>query len=246
MTALLLLAAILAFVGIGAPQASRNPPNNVRIAGRVAADGHAIPIDLSKGFKVAARPLSARASEATRTRVTFSILGIDLASSTETLRGSGRGGRAAFPPSTDKFFVVGKTIGGLEFLSGDRVAAAYTFSADSTDAEYFRLITVPGAAAAVLLLFVIAYSESLLGSMRRGRRHLSGIAGMAVIGALLGVDLVATAWVLGVGEPTLATIFACALLSSGAGIAAALAAGLVGRRRRLLRLKQRDSLAAGA
>jgi serine/threonine-protein kinase len=240
--ALLLAAAVLALVGVGGPQRSRSFENeDVTIAGRVAAEGRAIPIDLSRGFKIVARPLPARARDATSVRATFSVLGLDLASSTQPLRRAGRGGRAAFRPSTDKFFVVGRTTGGLEFLRDDTVEAAYTFSADSTNAEYFRLITVPGAASVGLFLFVIAYSESLLGSMRRGRRHLSGIVGMAGIGSILGIDFVAAAWLLGVQEPTLATVVICALLSGGAGIAAALAAGALGKRRRLLRLMERDS-----
>jgi hypothetical protein len=243
--ALFLVAALVAFVGVAGPGRSDTRSANVTIAGIALGSGQTIPIDLSKGFRVVARELPARAQDATSVRASFSVVGLDLASSTERLRRSGR--RASFPASTDKFFVVGRTTGELEFLRGDVVEAAYTFPADSTEADYFKLITVPGAASVGLFLFVLAYSESLLGSLRRGKRRLSSIAGMGVIGALLGIDLVAAAWVLGVEEPTLPTVIVCALLAGGAAVAAALAAALLGRRRRLLRLKRREALqAAGA
>ena len=66
-------------------------------------------------------------------------------------------------------------------------------------APWGRLLSLPGAIVVLGLLFAFAYGESLLRPMlRQGRRaSLTTIVGMAAVGAVLGVVLVLTTWILG-------------------------------------------------
>jgi serine/threonine-protein kinase len=84
----------------------------------------------------------------------------------------------------------------------------------------------------VAVLFVAAYAESLLRSIRRGRRRVAGPAGLAVIGALGGAALVGLAWAAGTPAHP-ATVVACAGLTAAAGLVAARAARLVHLARRV-------------
>ena len=92
----------------------------------------------------------------------------------------------------------------------------------------------------LLLLFVIAYAESLLRSLRRGKRTTTGVVGLTLVGALFGVDLVGIAWVLAKQVPTVTTLVACAVVGAGAGLAVALGGVRIGRRRRFRRIQRRE------
>ena len=78
---------------------------------------------------------------------------------------------------------------------------------------------MPGGVGIALTLFVLAYAESLLRSLRRGRKRVTATIGMAVIGALLGVTMVVGVWLVARQEPVVATVAVCAALGmvGGAG-----------------------------
>jgi len=92
--------------------------------------------------------------------------------------------------------------------------------------------TVPGGVGIALTLFVLAYAESLLRSLRRGRKKVTATIGMAVIGALLGVTMVVGVWLLAAQEPAVATVTVCAALGMVGGVVAAIAARRISQRRR--------------
>jgi serine/threonine-protein kinase len=98
------------------------------------------------------------------------------------------------------------------------------------------LLTVPGGVALALLLVVFAYAESILKSMRRGRKRVSGPPGLAIVGALAGVLAVAAAWVAGDVEVTRSSLVVCALLGAASALAAAWGARRLSRRRPVRRL----------
>jgi serine/threonine-protein kinase len=58
---------------------------------------------------------------------------------------------------------------------------------------------------------------------------------VAICGALIGAAAVLVVWVVGVKEPTPATLIVAAVAGAGSGIAAALGAARTGRRRRARR-----------
>jgi serine/threonine-protein kinase len=103
-------------------------------------------------------------------------------------------------------------------------------------------LSVPGALVIALFLFFVAYMESLLRPMRRGRRGVSGVIGMAILGAGLGADIVGIMWQLGSPEPTVTTLAVCALCGAGAGVTASLAAIRIARRARIRPKKKARSL----
>ena len=86
--------------------------------------------------------------------------------------------------------------------------------------------------ASSVALFVLAYAESLLRSLRRGRKRVTGTVGLVIIGALTGVAAVIVSWLIGRAEPVPATTVVCVLLGAVAGGAAAVAAVRVSYRRR--------------
>ena len=65
--------------------------------------------------------------------------------------------------------------------------------------------TFGGVVGIVLLLFVVAYAESLLRSLRRGRRRdnrTAAVVGLAVVGVVGGVAATLWGWMLGITAPT--------------------------------------------
>jgi hypothetical protein len=94
-------------------------------------------------------------------------------------------------------------------------------------------LTIPGVLVVALLLFLLAYVESVLRPLRRGRRRVTGIVGMALLGAALGLTVVPFAWLLGGGEPTVSTAVVTMVIAGVAAISAGLAAVRVGTRARI-------------
>jgi actin-like ATPase involved in cell morphogenesis len=84
-----------------------------------------------------------------------------------------------------------------------------------------RLLTLPGAGAIVLLMFVLAYSESLLKPVRRNRRASAGtLFAMALLGAGGGLALAVLGWVLTDGHLLSdGLLLATAVCGAGAAIA---------------------------
>lgn len=244
--ALLAAAAGLALAGIGAPARSGDlAPGTVTVAGADPAGREAIPLDLTKPIPVVAGRLPPGAEGTTQVSLTLSVLGVRLASGqAEPAVSSGGGLAASIDAASGRFLVAGETTGEIRFLGpkvvappgggepqvGQSVLAGQRFSATSQQPLY---LTLPAAAAAGLLLFVLAYVESLLRPLRRGRRRVTGVAGMAVMGTLAGVVIVAAAWLIGGREPTLPTVVAAAAAGGVAGVSLAVAAIRIGRRRRL-------------
>jgi hypothetical protein len=95
------------------------------------------------------------------------------------------------------------------------------------------VLTAPGVTAVALLLFLAAYAESLLRSLRRGRKRITATAGLVAIGLIL-VPLAATggAWALAWAEPTVVTVVVGAVLGGLAGGVLARAGSKLSQRRR--------------
>ncbi len=85
------------------------------------------------------------------------------------------------------------------------------------------LLSVPGGLTIVLLAVVVAYAETLLRPLRCGRYSFGSYVGMAVLGGAAGILLVTFSWLLGVSQPTPASVAICVVLGGGTGYCMAMA-----------------------
>jgi len=230
--ALVLLALAVAFVGLGSP--ARTAKLAIVVNGAAPVPGHPVKLDLSAPMAISGR---ARAGSVGRVSVRFSVVGVELGSARADAQAQPDGSFSALlDASSARHLVTGTTTAVVEALdangspvTGDPTTSRRSFGVQPTQSP---LLTVPGAGGIALLLFVVAYAESLLRALRRGRKRIAGMAGMVVIGALWGVAAVVVAWLVAKREPMVLTLAVCSLLGAGAGMCAALAAWRVHERRR--------------
>jgi actin-like ATPase involved in cell morphogenesis len=109
----------------------------------------------------------------------------------------------------------GRTVGTVTALSAeDEVLGRATFIADPEDPP---LLSVPGIVGLVLLLFCLAYGESLAGTVRRGRRlGLTVLVGAVALGAGAGVAVAVLGWALLEHLLLPEVLVACAVLGAAA------------------------------
>lgn len=230
--ALLFLALAVGFLGLTEPTRARTIDAGVAtVAGVDPGQDGAVPLDLSKPVEIRLNQLPAAAAGATRAQLGLSIAGVPLpASTTQDLAATDQGMVAMVEANSARYLVAGEATGELRLLSGDEVVLRHQFKADSTQSAF---LTIPGILVIALTLFVLAYVESVLRPLRRGRRKITGILGMVVLGAGLGAVIVPLAWLLGGGEPTVSTAVVAMVLGVLSAVAAALAAIRVGQRARI-------------
>jgi serine/threonine-protein kinase len=223
---LFLLAFAAALIGVGKPTITKTfQPGMATVAGVDPTSAATIKLDLAKPVPVMVSKVPAGV---TGVRVGFSVAGIPLPpSSTEALVN----GSAAVSATTARYLAGGTVTGNLQLLGpGNQAVTHQQFLAKGKQPAF---LTVPGGLIVALFLFFLAYMESLLRPMRRGRRGVSGVIGMAIFGAGLGATIVGLTWLLGSPEPTPTTIIVCAACGAAAGVAASLAAIRVAKRARI-------------
>jgi serine/threonine-protein kinase len=231
--ALFVVALLLAFVGLGSPSLGGSlHAGDVGVNGTDPASGRVVSIDLARNVPVG---VSATAPQADHVRLTLSLMGQKVASGRAVLAPSGAS--LVSVPLGGHFLLGGQFTGTISLLRGGQIVGTYSFKARTSQTAF---ASVTGAAPFILLLFVLAYSESILRTLRRGKKSVGGIAGLTVIGALIGVDIVGIAWVLAHRDPTTAGLLACAILGAASGFAAGLGAARVGRQRRYKRAQRRE------
>ena len=98
------------------------------------------------------------------------------------------------------------------------------------------LLTVPGAVVIATMLFALAYAEGFLRRLRRRRRAIGAVLGLAAVGAVFGACLALSAWAFTGTRLSVATLVVCAAGGAASGVAIAIAAIRYGRRRRAKRL----------
>jgi actin-like ATPase involved in cell morphogenesis len=190
---------LLAFVGLGGPDGGEvtvaNPAGGeVRLADpvRVTQDGRSV-------------------GEAV---LTPTVAGVDLGRQTVTADGtlSLRGLRYVLAGPFEA--TVERTSGGL--ATGDLRAAVVRPAGGLGGGG---LLSIPGVIGVALLLFALAYAESFLRPLRRGRPASNGtLLGMGLVGFAAGAGLALVGWVLGGHLLTMPLL----LLTAIAGLAAAL------------------------
>jgi hypothetical protein len=229
---LLFLTVTVGFLGLSKPTRARALDSGVAtVAGVDPAHDATVPLDLAEPVEIRLNQLPAAAAGATRAQLGLSIAGVPLpASTTEDLAATDQGTVATVEADSARYLVGGEATGELRLLAGDQVVLRHQFKAEPVQSAF---LTIPGALVVALALFVLAYVESVLRPLRRGRRRVTGVIGMVLLGAGLGLVVVPLAWLLGAGEPTMSTAVVCMVLGALAAVTAALAAIRVGQRARI-------------
>jgi len=144
--------------------------------------------------------------------------------------------------SSGRYIVGGKLSADLELVQShgtvnDRFGVQVTRS---------PFATFGGVVGVVLLLIVAAYAESMLRSLRRGRRrdNRSNVAGLAIDGVLGGLTAALWGWMFGIASPSLISFAIPAIIGASAGLLAGFAALQVGKRERARRQSNRLVLVA--
>jgi serine/threonine-protein kinase len=223
-----LLAIAVALIGLGAPQRGGDlPPGTAAVAGVDPTTGGEITIDVAKPI-----PVSVTGVAGDRVALGFDVAGVTVGRHEAPIV---PGAAAMVPAPFNPYVLAGHTTAVLTVLDGQTPTATYRFGVDTT-----QRATTTGVAAlcVVLALFTVAYLESYLRALRRGRSRVSASIGVPLSAAGLAVAVVGAAWVLLGHEPTVATLVASAAMAAAAGIAATIAAMRVGRTYRYRRSRK--------
>jgi serine/threonine protein kinase len=225
---LLGLALVVGLLGIGSPGYDTTvPEGSVRVAGQEITGG-VVNLNLDDPLEVA---ISGSALQPAPDAVRFDLelLGIRLGTSTEPLT-AGPDGRliGATDLSGSRLLVPGAATGSLSLLSGGSVIADQSFGLRSSRSA---LLTVPGFASIAALLFLAAYAESVLKTLRRGRRVRSGRAALVILGTFAGFLLALVGSFLRTINPGFAALIAAAILGGASGYFGGKAGAQIGRYR---------------
>jgi hypothetical protein len=164
-----------------------------------------------------------------------------------SMAGLGIGSKTAVPTAQpDGSFTASLDLAGSRYLAGAKVTAKLTLGAAGSRSFAVKpnrsgLLSLPGVVAIAATLFLVAYAESVLRLMRRGRRRRTGVATMVLLGGPLGCALALLAALVAGREPGVLTLLLAALLGGTAGLFTGRAGVAVGRFRRLARAKGRTS-----
>ena len=228
--AMLIVALVVAFSGPGRSSSAGNFAAETLMVGRFdPTAGTTVPIDLAKPIVVKGT-LPAGSPAVDRVELQFRGLGFTLGRAAAATQVVGGSFSATLDASRIRYLVAGQTTASVVLSAGGKAAVTRDFIVKPAQPI---ALSAPGGVSIALVLFVVAYAESLLRSLRRGRRGVPLIVGVVVISALTGVATTAVAWLAGTRPPTPTTLAICAVFCVGSGILAAQAAARVGQRRRL-------------
>ncbi len=240
-----LVAVIFGLLGVG----SSGPTpvlgaGSVTVAGRDPAVGGRVPINLDQPIPITARNLPAGGGASETAQLVLSLGGVSVVRSTPVPFVHGPAGSHTTVDASSGRYVVGGKLAAALRLSGPQGTVTDDFGVQAARSPFG---TFGGVVGIVLLLFVVAYAESLLRSLRRGRRRdnrSAAVAGLVVVGAVGGVSATLWGWMLGIAGPTLVSFVLTACLGAIAGLLAGLAGIQVGERTRARRQANRLVLVA--
>ncbi|MCZ4588211.1 protein kinase [Rhodococcus opacus] len=236
--ALAAITVLVALLGLGSPPIDVPPVGAVTVAGADPAGGAPVPLDLTAPIPVTV----AGAGLADAATLALDVLDIPVKNTAAApLINQGGAAAATLPPLGGQYFVAGTLTGTLTLLQAGQVLETWTFPVRTTQPA---TTTAAAVGLAALALFAVAYLESFLRSLRRGRGRITGILGAAVTAGVLGAVIVGALWILTARPPTTTTVVVCAAVAAGAGVAAAIGAARIGRRRRYRRT-HRNTRSAG-
>lgn len=129
-------------------------------------------------------------------------------------------GEAVVEPGASQFLVAGALTGRLTIIDESGAETVQEFAMDGTNSWF---LTALGIGVVVLALAVLAYAESNMRPLRKGRRRLSRVIGLGITGAVAGVTAVLASGVFVVTQATVPALIAagvCGMVSiASAGVA---------------------------
>ena len=221
--AVLALAAVaVALIGLSAPPRGGDlQPGMVTVAGVDPTSGEEVLADWSKPI-----PVTVAGVEAGTAAIALDVAGATIGRHEAPITPSAQGAVASVPAPFNKYVLAGRTTAVLTVHGDGTPTATYRFGMTSVQPATTTALSV---GLVVLGLFGVAYAESYLRALRRGRSRFSASIGLPLSAAALAVATVGAAWVLRGTEPTVATLIGSAALAATAGIAATIGAMRVGR-----------------
>ncbi|QBS43659.1 serine/threonine-protein kinase [Nocardia sp. CS682] len=144
---------------------------------------------------------------------------------------------AILPAPVNQYVMAGHLTGELVLLRNNSEIATERVEMQAVQRP---ATTVTAASVVLLALFSLAYLESNMRRLRRGRGGFANSVGLMISAALLAVALVGGAWILLGHPPAIATTAGSAALAAAAGLAASFGARRIGKRRRYLRRVRRQ------
>ncbi|MGA2521962.1 MAG: serine/threonine-protein kinase [Acidimicrobiales bacterium] len=216
----------------------------VVVAGHDPAAGGRVPINLDRQIPVVVDTVPSGVGRPEGVRLTLSLGGVDVVRSASLpLVRHGTSFSTSLDASAGRYIVGGKLAATLQ-VSGSKGSVRDSFGVDSTRSPFGTFL---GVVAIVLLLFAVAYTESLLRSLRRGRRRdnrTAAVIGLVVVGAVAGGTAGLWGWMLGIAVPSTFSLVLTAVLGAVAGVLTGLAGRQVGDRTRARRQANRLVLVA--
>ncbi len=205
--------AALLFLAIAWPA----PTNRADPLGLTVGSGAAT-LDLTSDIALAGTSAPPGTGQLT-VRLALSAAGIPLGESTTTAVAAGKGWRATVePPPYARWVAGGAITGTVDVTRGDTV----THQEFVVEPDRTPLLSVMGAGSVLLILFALSYLESVVRSVRRGRRRHTGPVLAAGIGALFGAAVWLLVSVVLRQVPAAGVGAACAALGAVAGTSIAL------------------------
>lgn len=233
--ALALIGIVIAVIGVGSPPLDQLLPAGTTLAGADVATSDQIDIDLDDGLAVTGLPPGTAAVE-----LSFDVVGVPLGA-TETA--DVVAGAAELDTGIAPRLVTGGVVGTLALLGADgAVSAEHQISVAATNPWFTSAF---GVGSVLVVLFSLAAVESNLRPMRRGRRRVGSLVGLAVSGAVTGAAVALLATAVLATERTIAGLIVPALFCAVAAVVAGLAAARSGRRRRIKRRLEARRIDAG-
>lgn len=187
-------------------------------------------VDLSRPVELVLRRLPAELPDVTAARLRLVVGGVTVGSAVSDLDGPTRELRAFLDARASRYVAVGRLTAAVDLVADGRVVLTQEVAVRASRSS---LASVPGALALVVAAIVMAYAESLLRPLRRGRRRLGSFVGMSLVGGGTGVLLAAAVWMSGLAELVVPAAAATAVLAAGAGVMLAVATARVGAARRV-------------
>lgn len=224
---------LVGLLGLGSPgHGGGIRAAEVRVNGVDITSGKTVALDLADPVTV-----DGRAPSGAPAAVTMKL----------SMAGLGIGSQTAKPTTQpDGSFTATLDLAGSRYLAGGKVTADLSLGSAGSRSFAVKsnrsgLLTLPGVVAIAATLFFLAYAESVLRLIRRGRRRRTGVFTLVLLGGPLGCALALLAALLAAHEPGFLTLVLAALLGGTSGLCAGRAGVAVGRFRRLARAKARTS-----
>lgn len=242
--AVALLAVVLGLLGVGSSGPSPAlPRGSVTVAGHDPAAGR-VPIDLGRPIPIELTQPPSGIGTLESAELSLALGGITVVRSTSVPFQTQGGTLATSVDASSGRYIVGGHLAGSLRLVGTAGSVTDDFGVAASGSPFSTFVGVVGL---ILVLMVIAYTESLLRSLRRGRRRdnrTALIAGLVVVGAFGGVGATLLGWMLEISSPALVAFVIAAAVGAIAGLLAGLAGARVGERARALRQSHRLVLVA--